>query len=522
MRYPILTPDEAAALINDGDTLGLSGFTAAGTPQVVTAALAERAKAEHAAGRQFKINLYTGALTNENVDDALVAAKAINKRMPFHSSSLLRKAINDGEVSYFDLHLSLVGQYVRYGFLPKVDVCIIEAVGITDLGEITLSGSIGCVDTYAKVADKIIIELNSAYDERIRGMHDIYTPATPPARREIPIYDPTDRIGSPVLHVDPKKIIAVVPCHYKYNVKPFHPVDDTTKQMGENVVRFLVDEIKAGRMHEGFHDGYMWSAFGKETGNKREGILPIQSGVGNISNAVLAGLKNATEIPPFTIYTEVLQDQAVDLIDCGRCTFASTGSLAVSDAVYDRIMNNIDFYKQHIMLRPYEVTNHPEVVRRLGLIAINTALEADLFGNVNSTHVTGTKMMNGIGGSADFARNAYLSIFICPSTTKGGTISTIVPYVSHVDSSEHSVMVLVTEQGVADLRGLSPRERAEAVIENCAHPSYRPLLREYVKLSEGHRHHTPIRLEHAFDFHLEYMRSGDMRNTKFGKDNDNQ
>lgn len=495
MIYPIMTPEEAAALINDGDTLGISGFTSPGTPQVVPAALAKRAEAEHAAGRPFKVNLFTGALTNEFIDDALVDAHAVGKRMPFHSSVKMRNAINNGEVSYFDIHLSLVGQYVRYGYLGKVDVCILEAVDITNLGEITLSGSIGCVDTYAEVADKIIVELNSAYDERIRGMHDIYTPETPPARREIPIYEPSDRIGSPVLKVDPKKIVAVVPCHYRYNVKPFHPVDAITRQMGKHVVDFLVSEIKSGRMHSG--------------------LLPIQSGVGNISNAVLAALKDATDIPPFTIYTEVLQDQAVELIDSGRCTFASTGSLAVSDAVYDRIMDNIDFYKKHIILRPYEVTNHPEVVRRLGLIAINTALEADIFGNVNSTHVLGTKMMNGIGGSADFARNAYLSIFICPSTAKGGTISTIVPSVSHVDSSEHSVMVLVTEQGVADLRGLSPRERAEAIIENCAHPMYKPLLREYLALSDNHRCHTPIRLEHAYDFHLEHIKSGDMRNTVF-------
>lgn len=94
---------------------------------------------------------------------------------------------------------------------------------------------------------------------------------------------------------------------------------------------------------------------------------------------------------------------------------------------------------------------------------MNTALEADIFGNVNSTHVTGTKMMNGIGGSGDFTRNAYLSIFTCPSTAKGGKISAIVPMVSHLDHSEHSVQVLITEQGVADLRGKSPIQRAHAI-----------------------------------------------------------
>jgi len=495
MIYPKMTAEEAAALIQNGETISVSGFTAAGAPRVVTQALAIKAEAEHAAGRPFKINLYTGALTNECVDEALAKAEAINLRMPFQGSPNMRAGINSGQINYFDMHLSVVGQYVRYGFLGKIDYCIIEALDINDSGEIVLSGGIGCVDTYSQVADKIIIELNSAYDARIKGLHDIYTPATPPHRREIPIYEPQDRIGSPVLKVDPKKVVAVVDCHYKYGVKPFNPVDEVTAQLGKNVARFLTDELHSGRIPSQF--------------------LPLQSGVGNISNAILHELQNADEIPPFKLYTEVLQDQVVDLIDMGRCTFASSGALALSDEVYDRVMENINFYKQHIVLRPYELSNHPEIVRRLGIVAINTALEADIFGNVNSTHVMGTKMMNGVGGAADFARNAYISVFICPSIAKGGNISAIVPYVSHVDSSEHSVMILITEQGIADLRGKSPRQRAECIIENCAHPSYRPLLREYLHLMDGVAAHTPMSLHHAFSFHEEFMKSGDMHNTKF-------
>lgn len=495
MKFPKMSAEEAARMIKNGDTLSFSGFTAAGTPRVVPAALAKYAEEEHAEGRPFKVNLYTGAVTNDALDDALAKAHAVNNRMPFNGSSAMRSAINAGEVNYFDMHLSVVGQYVRYGFLGKVDYCIIEAVDITDDGEITLSGGVGCVDTYSQVCDKIIVELNRAYDSSIRGLHDIYTPATPPHRREIPIYEPSDRIGSPVLKVDPKKIVAVVECYYRYGVKPFTPVDETTAQLGNNVAKFLTDEYMSGRIPAEF--------------------LPLQSGVGNVSNAILHALQDAPEIPPFKLYTEVLQDQAVELIDAGRCTFASSGSLALSDEVYDKVIHNIEFYKQHIILRPYELSNHPEIVRRLGIIAINTALEADIFGNVNSTHVMGTKMMNGVGGAADFARNAYISVFICPSVAKGGNISAIVPYVSHVDSSEHSVMVLITEQGIADLRGKSPRQRAEAIIENCAHPSYRPLLREYLHLMDGTAAHTPMSLGKAFSFHQEFMNSGDMHNLKF-------
>ena len=495
MIYPKMTAEQAAAMIENGQTVSVSGFTAAGSPRVVTAALAVKAEAEHAAGRPFKINLFTGALTNECVDEALAKAHAIDKRMPFQGSPAMRAGINAREINYFDMHLSVVGQYLRYGFLGKIDYCIIEALDINDEGEIVLSGGIGCIETYAQMADKIIIELNSAYDARIKGLHDIYIPATPPHRREIPIYEPQDRVGSPVLKVDPRKVVAVVDCNYRYGVKPFNPVDETTARIGKNVANFLIGELKAGRIPAEF--------------------LPLQSGVGNVSNAILHELQQATEIPPFKLYTEVLQDQAIDLIDMGRCTFASTGALALSDAVYDKVMDNIEFYKKHIVLRPFEISNHPEVVRRLGIISINTALEVDLFGNVNSSHVLGTKMMNGVGGAADFARNAYISIFICPSVAKCGNISAIVPYVSHVDSSEHSVMCIITDQGVADLRGLSPVQRAEVIIEHCAHPSYRPLLREYLKLTDGISGHTPLSLHHAFSFHEEFMRSGDMHNVKF-------
>ena len=148
---------------------------------------------------------------------------------------------------------------------------------------------------------------------------------------------------------------------------------------------------------------------------------------------------------------------------------------------------------------------------------MNTALEADIFGNINSTHVTGTKMMNGIGGSGDFTRNAYISIFSCPSVTKGGKISNIVPMVSHVDHSEHSVDILITDQGIADLRGKDPVQRAKEIIEHCAAPEYRELLKDYLKISGEGSGQTPHKLEAALSFHSEFMASGDMRNVDFSK-----
>ena len=110
---------------------------------------------------------------------------------------------------------------------------------------------------------------------------------------------------------------------------------------------------------------------------------------------------------------------------------------------------------------------------------MNGMIEADLYGNVNSTHVMGSRIMNGIGGYGDFARKGFLSIFLSPSTAKHGSISAIVPMVSHVDHTEHDVSIIVTEHGLADLRGLPPRHRARQLIDHCVDPSYRAQLEDY-------------------------------------------
>lgn len=170
-------------------------------------------------------------------------------------------------------------------------------------------------------------------------------------------------------------------------------------------------------------------------------------------------------------------------------------------------------YRNSIILRPQEISNHPELIRRLGVIATNGLIEADIYGNVNSTHIMGSRMQNGIGGSGDFARNAYLSCFVTPSVAKGGAISAIVPFVSHVDHTEHDTNVIVTEQGLADLRGLAPRKRARVIIDNCAHPDYRPMLEEYFaraqKVANGM--HTPHDLALAHSWHRKYLAEGTMR-----------
>ena len=495
MAYNFITAEEAALMVKNGDTFGLSGFTAPGVPKRIIEAIAKRAEKEHEAGREFKINIFSGASTNDHVDGILARTNTINRRAPYQNTPDLRKRINAHDAHYFDRHLSEMAQETRYGFYGDIDYAVIEAAAIDENGEIVLGCGVGNIPTYAPLAKKIFVELNEALPHQLYGMHDIYKPADPPYRREIPIYSPKDRIGSPVLKVDPSKIIGIVRTNELDGVKSFTKPDETSRKIGANVVDFLISEYRKGGIPKEF--------------------LPLQSGVGNVANAVLDYLLHDKELPSFMMYTEVVQDSVLELLRAGKCSFASTCSMTFSNEVESQLFSDLSFFHDKIVLRPAEISNNPEVIRRLGVIAMNTALEADIFGNVNSSHVQGQRMMNGIGGSGDFCRNGYISIFSCPSVSKGGLISNIVPHVAHVDSSEHSVDIIITDQGIADLRGKDPVQRAHEIIENCANPEYRPLLREYMNL--GNQGQTPISLHSAFAFHEAFAERGDMHLTDFAK-----
>ncbi len=494
LPFPILTAEEAAEMIQNDQSIGFSGFTAAGAAKAVPFALAQKARREHEAGKPFKVGVMTGASTGKSLDGALAEAEAISFRTPYQGNATLRKQINSGQVKFFDMHLSTVPQNARYGYLGPIHWAVVEACDVTAGGGVVLSTSVGASNTYMRLADKIIIELNAKHPTSLLGIHDIFEPQDPPARNEIPIFGVSDRVGSPICVIDPKKIAGIVFTNLEDESGGFDEATAVTDRIGQNVADFLAAEMKIGRIPAQF--------------------LPLQSGVGNIANAVLAALGQSRDIPAFEMYTEVLQDSVVPLLENGRCTFASTCALTLSPAAMRKVTGDIDYYKRRIILRPQEISNHPEIVRRLGIISMNTAIEIDLGGNVNSTHVMGKTMMNGIGGSGDFTRNAYLSIFSCPSTAKGGKISSIVPLASHMDHSEHSVQIVVTEQGVADLRGKDPLERAKLIIDNCAHPDYKEQLRDYLRLVDPGSH-EPMSLSLGLAMHRQFVRNGDMRNIKW-------
>ncbi len=488
----LMSSEEAASLITSGDTVGMSGFTGSGYPKDVPLALAYQIMQAHQAGQEFKIEVWTGASTAPELDGALAMVDGIEMRLPYQSDPNSRERINEGKMEYIDIHLSHVPQFVSFGFFGKLDFAVVEVTSILEGGRLVPSTSVGNNKTWLDQAEKVILEVNSWQSEKLEGMHDIfYYTRRPPGRQPIPIVKPDDRIGIPYLLCPAEKIVAIVETNAPDRNSPFSPPDETSRRIAENILEFLEHEVKRGCLPKN--------------------LLPLQSGVGNIANAVLEGL-NEGPFENLTAYTEVLQDGMLTMLKSGKMLCASATSLSLSPAAMEELNANIDTYRKQVILRAQGISNHPEVIRRLGCISMNGMIEADIYGNVNSTHLMGTKIMNGIGGSGDFARNAFISIFMTPSTAKNGTISAIVPMVSHVDHTEHDVQIIVTEQGLADLRGLSPKQRAVKVIEKCVHPDYQPLLRDYyersLKFSPGKQ--TPHLLEEAFSWHLRYLQTGTM------------
>ncbi len=487
LESKVMSADEAAKYITDGMTIATSGFTPSGYPKAVPLALAKRAEA----GEEIGVTLITGASVGDELDGAWARAGILKRRFPYQTNASSRNGINDGSVQYQDMHLSHVPQFIEYGFLGNIDVAIVEALAITEDGNIIPTTSVGISPQALKEADVVIIEINTSQSMALEGIHDIYMTKKPPFREPIPITHPGDRIGKPYITCNPDKIKAIVYTDIPDNVRPLGCIDEDSKKISSHIIKFLKAEVDAGRLPEN--------------------LLPLQSGVGSVANAVLGGLVDS-DFENLTCYTEVIQDSMFDLIDAGKVTIASGTSFTPSAEGLVRLNENMEHYAKHCVLRPMEISNHPEVARRLGVIAMNTAIEFDIYGHVNSTNIMGSRMMNGLGGSGDFTRNAYLSFFTTVSTAKNGDISSIVPFVSHVDHTEHDVEVFVTEQGLADVRGLSPKERAKKIIENCAHPDYKEMLLDYLaRAEEGKYSHQPHLMDETHAWHDRFLKTGSMK-----------
>jgi len=480
LKSKIISAEEAAAMIKPDMVLGFSGFGQVGDPHIIPAEIARQGTAKN-------LTVLTGASVGPHLDGDLTEAGLIARRFPYQTNKPCRSAINAAQIAYADQHLSVTPKLMISGTGPKVDYAIIECCAVSEEG-LYPAATVGLSDTCVAMADKVLIELNTTLPIELVGMHDIYSNAG--SGQPIPLTGVMDRIGTPFIPCDPEKIAGIVVTDDPDYFPTFKEADEDSKKIASNIVEFLKGEIAAGR--------------------QPENLYPIQSGVGNVANAVLKGLETSG-LKNLSMYTEVIQDSALDLIKKGIITSASCTSLSVSREAQAELIENIDFYNKRVIIRPQEISNHPEIARRLQLVSMNTPIEVDIYGNVNSTHIMGSKIMNGIGGSGDFSRNSGLVIFATASVAKAGAISCIVPFCSHIDHTEHEVMVIATEQGVADLRWKSPRERAEAIIENCAHPDYRDMLWDYYHRACANGGQTPHILSEALSWHDRFNKTGTMK-----------
>lgn len=482
-RQKIISAQAAARLVKDGMVVGMSGFTRAGDAKAVPLAMAERAGAD-----PFKIFLLTGAFLGYDIDKRLCEAGITAQRLPFQMNAVLRKAINRGAMKFINQHLSDTVEQLHAHQLPDVDCTMIEAIAITQEGYIVPTPSVGNSVSFALLARQVIVEINLSGRPALEGMHDIYIPGRRLHRGPIAVTAPDSRIGTPYIAVPAGKIAAAVISDLPASISAILPPDAETRTIANHLADFFKAEMKAGRLAR---------------------VLPaLQSGIGTVANAVVADLKDS----PFeniTIYSEVLQDSTFALMDAWKLDFASGCSITLSEACGVHVWKNFDRYRDRLFLRLQETSNHPEIVCRPGVISINTALEFDIYANVNSTHVNGTHMMNGIGSSGDFIHNALMFVFVTKALARNGAVSSVVPMVPHIDHSEHDTSILVTDIGIADLRGLAQRERAPVIIKNCAHPSCRDRLEDYCDRTCKERgRRTPHILEEVYSWHIKEIKEG--------------
>ena len=489
--------------------VGMSGFTGVGYPKMVPIALADHVEKNGLQGK-LKMNLFVGASLGLETEDRWATLDMINRRTPHQVGKNIQKGINEGRIAFQDRHLSNFVQELMYGFLntdrkgtdKQIDVMIVEATEITPEGYIIPGASVGASPELLETAEKIIIELNTTLPS-MRGLHDITPFEYQPNRTPCPITHPAQRIGTPYIKIDPSRVVGVVESNRPDATGKNSLADKDSEAIASHLIEFFRHEVKMGRMSNS--------------------LLPLQSGIGNVANAVVEGL-HKSEFQDITVWTEVLQDSFIPFIEDGKCVAATATSVRFTPDGFKKFYDNYDLFSSKIILRNQLLSNSAEVSRRLGLIAMNTPVEFDIYGHANSTCVSGSRMLNGLGGSGDFLRNAKYSIMHAPSVRPSKKdplgITTVVPFASHVDHTEHDLDILVTEQGLADLRGMCPRQRAVEIIDKCAHPAYKDILHEYVRMSNSAAAkkkslHEPHMLAKAFKMYTNLEEEGTMRITSW-------
>ncbi len=484
LRSRTATVEEAAFTIKDGMTVAMGGYTSSGYPKVIVHELAKR-KEE---GEEFKINLITGANVGP-IDTILAEVNMVERRAPMIESKALADLVNRGEVCYIEQQMNRMPMLVSNEKFGKIDIVVIEAIRITKEGYVVPSSSVGMIQYFVDAAEMVIIEMNIAQPIELDGLHDIYRDTAYPDRKPIPLTHTNQRIGEPYVKVDPKKIKYIVKSDILDSTFTAVKNKTTSKKIAMNLFNFLEMEFPS---------------------NNNRQLPPIQTGFGNLASEIVYAFEDSN-FNDIEFFCGGLQEANMELIVKGRVKAASAGSIQMTPKVIEMMKKYPEIIKETLVIRNTDITNNAEVIGRFALIALTSGIEIDIYGNVNSSHIFGTKVVNGIGGGANFVQNAGLSIMLISSENKGGDISTIVPMVPHQDICEHDIDVVITENGVADLRGKGEVERAICIINNCA-GSYKHQLSDYLEraiITVG-GHHPQI-LSEAFSWHTRLKETGSMR-----------
>lgn len=478
LRGLVKTAAEASAIIKDGMTVAVGGYTSCGYPKAVIKALVDR----KLAGEDLGLNVVSGS-NNGFIDTPLAEAGILRRRAPMIESKALASLVNKGSVSYCEQQMNKMPRLLRAEAFGHISVAIVEALAVNEDGSFVPTSSIGFVPLLVEMADKVIIEINAAMPAELEMMHDIFIPEN----GIVPLTEVGQRIGRSSVPCPAGKISAIVFNDEPDVVAPLAPAKPEQISIANNLFNFIELEMKRQGKTE---------------------LPPIQTGFGNLA-AEIVNAFGRSNFKDITFFGGVAQEANINLVASGKAKAVSCGSVKLSPAVDNLIRTNSDV-RERVVIRNGEVTNSSEVISRLAPITLTSGIELDIFGNVNSSHISGSKVVNGLGGGANFAENAGLSVMMIVSENKGGAISTIVPMVSHQDISEHDIDVVVTEHGVADLRGKDDVERARAIINNCS-GVYKEQLTDYLEraIAETGGHH-PMLLSEALSWHIRLKETGSM------------
>ncbi len=473
-----MKPEEAAEFIKNGMTIAIGGYTSSGYPKVIVNTLADRAKN----GEDLKLNVITGANVGP-VDRILAEANIIHRRTPMIENRILAKQCNAQKVAYAEQQMCKMPKLLKDSAFGSIDIAIVEALAITEEGHLVPTSSIGMVPNLLDAASKIIIEINTAQPQTLLGMHDIYRPEV---RKHIPLSGITQRIGSEAIPIDFDKVLGIVYSEVLDETTPLGESSPAQVKISENLLNFLELEMRQRAISV---------------------LPPLQTGFGNLAAEIVSAF-GKSNFKNLEFFCGGIQEANVELLAKGIAVSATCGSIQMTPRVIE-LLNSSEELKQRIILRNGEITNNSEVISRFAPITLTSGVEMDIYGNVNSSHISGRSIVNGIGGGANFAHNAGLSIFLIASEAKGGAISAIVPRVTHQDISEHDIDVIITEHGVADLRGKTDQERAELIINNCS-ALYQNQLKDYFNRAKNKGGHYPVLLDECFSWHQLLEEKGTM------------